>query len=201
MAVADANAALGIDQAQKLDHVVKVVKRLTDAHHDNAADACIGVMRCQILLRCNDLTDQLTGCQIAHTPANGGGAEAATHAAAHLRGNADGGAVLVVHDNGFHAVAVRELKEVFDSAVNGGNQSAARHGQVIACHLFKLCHGFLAHVGDLVGRKTLMQALKKLACAVFGLPDLPHQGFQLFGEQGENIFHKKSNLTASVVCL
>ena len=60
------------------------------------------------------------GGQVPDLAGDGGGAEGAAHAAAHLGGDADGIAVVILHQHRFDAVAVRQLPQVFDGAVQPG---------------------------------------------------------------------------------
>ena len=49
--------------------------------------------------------------------AQGGGTEGTAHPAAHLRGDADGIAVVIMHEHRLHAVPVGQPPQVFDGAV------------------------------------------------------------------------------------
>ena len=63
------------------------------------------------------LIQHFKGFQAANQAANGGSAESAAHGTAHFRGNTDGIAVVVTHQNGFHTVPVGKLPQVFDGAI------------------------------------------------------------------------------------
>ena len=107
------------DEVQEFHGIFVVVKRLADAHHHDAVDALAKVAGCG-----GELAEHLGRRKVAHLAADGGGAEAAAHAAADLRGNAGGGAVLVEHDDGLDAFAVVEAEEVLHRAVHLGDQLA-----------------------------------------------------------------------------
>ena len=55
--------------------------------------------------------------QPPHKAAQRRRAEGAAHPAAHLRGNADGVAVVIAHQHRFHAVSVGKLPQILDGAI------------------------------------------------------------------------------------
>ena len=63
------------------------------------------------------LVQHLRRRQVPHLAGDGGGAEGAAHAAAHLGGDAHGVPVVILHQNRLDAVAVGQLPQVFDGAV------------------------------------------------------------------------------------
>lgn len=59
------------------------------------------------------------GSKAADEAAEGRGAEGAAHGAADLRGDADGIAVMIAHQDGLDTVAVSQAPEVFDRPIPG----------------------------------------------------------------------------------
>ena len=104
-----------VHQLQKAHHIVKIVQRLADAHQHDVGNGQAGVHLCK-----QHLVQHFIGFQPPHQSADGGSAEGAAHAAAHLRGDAHGVPVVIAHQHRLHAVAVGQLPEVFDRAVPGG---------------------------------------------------------------------------------
>ena len=112
---ADIQPVGAVDQLQEAQHVVHVVQRLADAHeHD------VGHGQAAVQLGEKHLIQQLGGAQIPHLSGNGAGAEGAPHAAAHLRGDAHRVAVVVLHQHRLDAVAVGQLPQVLNGAVQPG---------------------------------------------------------------------------------
>ena len=93
-----------IHQLQKLQHIVPIIQRLADAHEHDVGDLPSGVK-----LRKQHLIQHFRGRQIPHPSGHGGGAEGATHPAAHLRGDAHGVSVVVLHQHGLNAVPVLQF--------------------------------------------------------------------------------------------
>ena len=71
------------------------------------------------------LLDDLRGGQVAGQPHLTGGAEGAGHAAAGLGGDAQGGALLVAHEDALDADAVVQLPQMLDGASAVGAQGRA----------------------------------------------------------------------------
>ena len=101
MALSDVDSLRAAYQMQELEHVVVVVERLAGAHQHNVGDLFAAV-----LLHEQDFVQNLACGQTARASVQTGGTELAAHPAADLRRNADGHAVLVVHQYGLHAVAI-----------------------------------------------------------------------------------------------
>src|SRR5699024_8349180 len=90
-----------VHQLQEPEHVVQVVQGLADTHKDDVADILAAVQ-----LGEQHLIQDLRGPQIPDLPTQGGGAEGAAHAAAHLAGDTYRVAVVVAHKHRLDAVAV-----------------------------------------------------------------------------------------------
>ena len=101
MSVADVYSLLVTDKAQEFHHVVIVIKRLANSHHNDVGDALS-----HVLLRRKHLTQQLGWAKITHLAANRRGTECTAHKAADLRGYADGVSMLVSHNNALDRVSV-----------------------------------------------------------------------------------------------
>ena len=101
MALSDVDPLRTAHQMQEFEHVFIVVERLAGAHQHNVGDLFTAV-----LLHEQDFVQNLACGQTARASVQTGGTELAAHPAADLRRNADGHAVLVVHQYGLHAVAV-----------------------------------------------------------------------------------------------
>ena len=92
MTVTDVETALVTDKAKEFHHVVEVVKRLADAHHNHVGDALAAISLCH-----GYLSEKLGGHKVALLSTYGGGAEFASHTATDLARDAEGVAVLVFH--------------------------------------------------------------------------------------------------------
>mgnify|MGYP000846358341 CR=1 FL=1 len=165
-------------QPEKLHHVVVVVQRLADTHHDDVGDALA-----EVALRRDDLPQQFARHEIAHLAPDGGRAEAAPHPAPDLRGNADRAPVLVGHDDRLHAVAVRQPEQVLDSPVQPADQFAPHVRQAVLCHGGKPAPRLPADIGHFVRRYAAVQLGEHLRRPVFRLPDVQQQGSQLVRRQ------------------
>ena len=112
MPLSDVNSLRAADKVQEFQHVVVVVERLARAHqHD------VGDLLAAVLLHEQNFVQNLARGQIALFAVQAGRAELAAHAAADLRRDADGYAVLIMHQHGLHAVAVPHPPQVFHRAV------------------------------------------------------------------------------------
>ena len=174
MSVTDTDTVLTVHQMQEAKHVVIIIQRLANSHHDDIGDAFPHVLLCR-----NHLPEKLPGGQIAHPSANGGGAELAPHPTADLRRNTNGISMLVSHDYAFHAVAVLQRKQVLDRTVNCGNQLSLNNGKMPYERISQSELELLAKVGHIVGRNTLMHLPKELLCPVFRLTDRQHPFLKL----------------------
>ena len=123
--------------------------------------------------------------QVAHPARLGGGAEAAPHAAAHLRGHAHRVAVVVAHNHRFNAVAVRQLEQILHRAVLG-LLAAADLGRGDEPSLLQTGQeglGLVGHLGK--GRHLLLvQPVKNLLGPKGRLAHLTDHAAQLFQAQG-----------------
>jgi len=109
---ADVQPVRAVDQRQKLQYVILVVQRLSDPHQHNVGDG-----KAAVQLGKQHLIQYLGGRQVTHLSGDGAGAEGAAHAAAHLRGDAHGIAVVIAHQHRFDTVAVPQPPQVFHRAV------------------------------------------------------------------------------------
>ena len=123
VAHADVHAVRAVDKLEKAHDIVEVIQRLTDAHQHNIGDRQAGIQ-----LGKEHLVEKLRRLESADKTADGGRAEFAAHRAADLRRDADGVAMVVLHDDGFDAVAVAQLPEVFDRPVELGDLLAGNGG-------------------------------------------------------------------------
>ena len=170
VAHADIDALGRGDILQKAHHFVKVVQRLADAHEHDMGDALA-----DIFLGSVDLGADLACFKVAHTPRLCGGAEPAAHAAAHLRGHAHGIAVVVTHDNGLDAVAVRHAQQILHSTVFSLLTALDLRCSDIK-GFFQLCQqglGLVGH-GRKLGDQLLVHPVEDLLCPETRLP----QSFQ-----------------------
>ena len=186
----DVHAVRVIHQLQKAQHVFHVIQRLTDAHqHD------IRYLPPGIQLGKQHLIQHLRGAQIPHLTGDGAGAERTAHAAAHLRRNAHGVAVVVLHQHRFDAVAVGQLPQVLDGAVQPGlllPRHRGRRDKAALRQLFPQWLGKIRHV--LKGRDAPVQPCKDLLGAERRLPQLLEEAGKLLLGHGFDIGHKSSSL-------
>ena len=134
------------------------------------------------------LVQNLRGAQVAHQPADGGGAEGAALAAADLRGDADRVAVLVAHHHGLHGVAVAQFPEILDGPVDGGDllaQELSAHRGKALLQLFAQVLGEIGH--PLKAAHAAAKPLEDLAGAKARLAQGGKLRLQLLRQQGEDI--------------
>ena len=112
VAHADVQSVRAVNQLEKLHDRIKIVQRLPDAHQHN-----VGNRKSGIDLAEQHLVQKLRRSESAHQSAKRRRTELAAHQAADLRGDTHGVAMVILHHNGLHAVAVGQLPEVFDRAV------------------------------------------------------------------------------------
>ena len=93
----------GGKQLQKPHDIVEIVHRLADAHEHQP-----GNFHARIALCLRDLEEHFGREKIPDIARNGRCAERAAHLAAHLRGDAEPPAVVVVHEHRFHMLTVGE---------------------------------------------------------------------------------------------
>ena len=190
MAHTDVQAVGAVDQFQEAQHVGHVVQRLADAHEDDVGDGHAAVQ-----LGEQHLVQQLRGAQVADLAGDGAGAEGAAHAAAHLRRDADGVAVVVTHEDALDAVAVGQLPEVFDGAVQPGDLLPGHGGggdEALLRQLGTQGLGEVCHVVE--GRDAPVQPGEYLPGAEGGLA----QGIKISGQfrfrHGFDVGHSYSSL-------
>ena len=186
VAHADVHAVRAVDELEEAHDVVEVIQRLTDAHEHDVGDRQAGIE-----LGKEHLIDQLRRLEPPDEPADRRRAEFAAHRAADLGGDADGIAVVILHDDGLDAVAVSELPEVFDRAVelrdllarNGGGRDVVQPVQFLAQGLGEVRHGVEAD-------RAAVQPGKDLLCAEFRLADGGERVLHLGQRHGfEVLFH------------
>ena len=73
----------------------------------------------QVAGQVQDLLDDLARVEVAGQPAPGGGAEAARHGAAHLRGDAESGVRLHGYHDALDPVAIAQGEQMLARAVPG----------------------------------------------------------------------------------
>ena len=113
MPISDADAVGMIDEAKEAKHLIVIIKRLADAHHHDAVDSLAAIAR-----NGKDLPKKLGGTKITHAPADGRGAEATTHGASDLRGDAKSRSVLIAHQNALDKMPVDQAKKIFCRSVD-----------------------------------------------------------------------------------
>ena len=156
-----------MQKIQRLQNAVKVQHRLTAAHHHHSAHHRTPLT--QTLVEQVNLRHDFCRRQIAYSALQAAGAEGAVHIAADLAGNAHAVAVIMVHQNSFYRIAVRQAqKQLARHAVGGilltqNFQTARQHGK------FFLQHGYIGlaqvvHSGKIKDR-LLVQPLKYLLSA------------------------------------
>ncbi len=110
--LADMEPVLVRKHTDERQQIVVIVQRLPGAHDHHIAHPLSRQQRDGI-----DLIQHLPGGEVALQPLYARSAESAAHPAAHLGGDADAVAVLVLHPDALHQVPVRELEEEFLRAV------------------------------------------------------------------------------------
>ena len=161
---AAANFIVGCVQRHREGQLQLFLGQLVDLGHQTAGRKA-DIAHSDILLGGVDLRADLACFQIAHAARLGGRAEAAAHAAAHLRGHTHRVAVVVAHHDGLDAVAVRHAQQIFYRAVlcflpaldlGRGNVEA----------FFQLCQqglGLVGH-GRKLGDQLLVHPVEDLLC-------------------------------------
>ena len=176
--------ALGaVDQLQKPHDVVKIIQRLSDAHEHDVRNGHAGIH-----LGKEHLVQHFVGLQPPHQAAQGGRAEGAAHAAAHLRGNAHGVTVVIAHENGLHAVAVRQLPQIFNGAVPLGlllpDHPGGQNG-VLPLQGLPEAFGQVGHF--LIAANALVEPAIDLLCPKGGLAQVPEQAGHFLQGHGFDI--------------
>ena len=174
MPLTDVNSLGAADKMQEFQHIVVVVERLARAHqHD------IRNLFAAVFLHEQNLVQNFTGREVSLFSVQAGGAEFAAHAAADLRGNADRNAVLVVHEDGLHTVAVPQPPEVLYCTVYLAYLLACDLGHGQDKVLRKPCAQVFREVAHLIeGGNALVQPLEDLTGAERLLAHLLQGGFQ-----------------------
>ena len=90
------------DEPQKLYHIIIVVERLAYSHQNDSVYPFA-----RVALRSYHLTEYLGRTQMTDKPANSRRTEAAAHPTADLSRDADGIAMLVLHNDALDALPVR----------------------------------------------------------------------------------------------
>ena len=159
---------------------------IADAHQDNVGDRQAGIQ-----LGKEHLIKKLRRLQPPDKAADGRRAELAAHRAADLRGDADGVAVVVLHDDGFDAVAVTQPPEIFDRPVKPGDLLAGDGGlidEIEAVQRFAQGLGEVRH--GLEADRAAVQPREDLLCAEFRFAKRRERVLQLGQRHGFDIlFH------------
>ena len=185
MAHADVHSLGVVHQGEEPHHRVKVVQGLPDAHEHDVGDGGPAVY-----LGKQHLVDHLRGGQVPHLAGQGGGAEGAPHAAAHLAGDTHGVPVLIAHEHRLHAVAVGQLPQVFDGAVQLGDLLPGHLGRRQEGLLGELLPQRLGQVGHLVkGGDPPVEPVEDLLGPEGGLSPLLQPGGELLQGHGFDIGH------------
>ena len=171
----DVHAIRVVHQLQELQHRVQVVQGLSNAHqHD------VGHRQAGIDLGEQHLVQHLRRRQVPDLAGDGGGAEGAPHPAPHLGGDAHGVAVVVLHQHGLDAVAVRQLPQVFHGPVQLGHLLPGHLGDGEDAGLPQLLPQGLGEVGHLVkGRGSPVEPGEHLLAPEGRLPQGLEEGRQL----------------------
>ena len=101
-----------VDQREKPQHLLKIIQRLSNSHHNN-----VGNRFSTVQLREQHLIQDLRGFQIPDLPASGRSAEHATHIAPHLAGYTDSIPMLITHQNRLNAISIFQPPQVLDRSV------------------------------------------------------------------------------------
>ena len=117
MPLPDSKPLLRRAKLQKAQHIIIIIKRLSDAHEHNAVDPLAKVPRGN-----DDLPEHFSRAKIAHFSAERRSTEAAAHAAADLRGDTDRCAVMIAHHNAFDMLSVEKLIHIFHRAVHAADK-------------------------------------------------------------------------------
>ena len=174
-----------VHQRQKPQHGIHVVQRLSNAHQHDIGDLPAGIQ-----LGEQHLIQHLRGSQVTDLSGDGAGAEGAAHAAAHLRGDAHGIAVVILHEHRLDTVAVRQLPQVLDGAVQTGLLLAGHGGGGDMERLRQLLPqgtGQIAHLFK--GGDAPVQPGKDLTAPEGGLSHFPQGMGQLLHRHGFDVSH------------
>ncbi len=175
MAHPDVEPVRMVHQLQKTQDGIKIIQGLANAHKND-----IGNRKAGVELGEEHLIEHLGGRQIPYLAADGGSAEGAAHAAAHLGGDTHSIPVMVAHQNGFHTVSVREPPEVFYGAVQPGDLLALHLGNGKRAGLRQLLPQGLGKIGHFIeGGRAPVEPLKDLLGAKTGFTQLGHKADQL----------------------
>ena len=164
--------ALGrVEHAQCLENLVVVVERLTLAHHHDARRS-----RLEVFAHVHDLVINLGCLEGALEATLARGAEDASHAAASLRGDADGQAVSRGHANALGLRAICIAKQILSASVIGdlaGHLVRSSKGAALCKICAKSC-GNVRHLLE-VGDVVLPNPVLDLLGAKLGVAKLVHK--------------------------
>ena len=174
-----------VHKRQEAEHVVEIIHGFTDAHEDDVGDREPGILPDK-----DHLVQHLPRRQIPYLPREGGGAESAAHAAAHLGGDTDGVPVVVLHQNRLNAVSVGQLPEVFHRAVQPGGllpgHLRRRQGAAFL-QFFPERLGEVRHL--LPALRPLLEPAEELPAPKGGFPQLPEEFCELRQGHGSDVIH------------
>ena len=127
-----------MQKIQRLQNAVKIQHRFTAAHDHHSAHHCS--LLTQTLVEQVNLRHDFCRRQVAYSTLQAAGTESAVHIAADLAGNAHAVAVIMVHQNRFYRIAVRQAqKQLTRHAVGGilltqNFQTVRQHGEFFLQH-------------------------------------------------------------------
>ena len=107
-----------IDRPYKLEHIVIVVKRLTNSHNYDVADPLILTTLVKILLHQHNLRNNLTIIKVTLLFNQARSTESTADIAADLGGYTDRKSVVLAHEHRLNQHTVRQLKKVLDRSVS-----------------------------------------------------------------------------------
>ena len=194
---ADTDAVRVVEDAQCLEDLVVVGKRLALPHEDNARGALakvVGYMKY--------LVNDLLGGQRALEAVEAGSAKSATHAATGLGGHADRKLVTTGHAYGLDGNAVVVLKQILARAIFGyllGELSRRVKGK----SLFKLLAESLGKIGHIVKRTNVLlkDPFDELLCAEGGLAEFCHELANVVLAQVANVLRFSPGIHGSLSIL
>ena len=134
MTVADIQPVWRADEPQKLYHIIIVVERLAYSHQNDSVYPFA-----RVALRSYHLTEYLARTQMTDKPANSRRTEAAAHPTADLSRDADGIAMLVLHNDALDALPVRQTKQILDRSVDRRHEPPRDRRHTDLCTLREAC--------------------------------------------------------------
>ena len=118
MASTDSQTFVIIDRPDKLEHIVIVVKWLTDSHNNDVTDPLILTTLVKILLNQHNLSNNLTVIEVTLLLNQARGTEGTANITTNLGGHTDRKSVVLAHEYRLNQHTIRQLKEVLDCTVS-----------------------------------------------------------------------------------